>query len=51
MLMATKVHFHANDFDYNDFVASQESTVALPEILDPTEAGELLIKAAGDASW
>ena len=45
--------FHANDFDYDEFVAAQEEgpSSPLPERLPIAEAEALLAQAAGDTNW
>jgi hypothetical protein len=47
------VLFHANDFDYDEFVAAQEDgpTSNLPAMMPTAEAEALLAQAAGDANW
>jgi hypothetical protein len=47
-----KVLFHANDFNYSEFVAEQEDGPSpLPAVLPAAEAEALLAQAAGDAKW
>jgi len=45
-----KVLFHANDFDYSEFVAAQEDwPIPLPAVLPAAEAEALLAQSAGYA--
>jgi methyltransferase-like protein 6 len=45
------VHFHENDFDYDEFVARVRGDVTLPPLMGPTEATALLQRATKTPRW